>query len=153
MEIESIAGHEDKRDLSPVNGSSLEIESIAGHDDKRDLSPVNGSSLVHAPTVTNIVGVGDEPYGLPSDESFFDALIIEKSPEETSSVHDCSGEQDRFRVIPDQVSGYDILSTSLGKREACLLALELLGSDFGPGPLVSLEVFLRVLQMNASKVD
>ncbi|KAB1227917.1 hypothetical protein CJ030_MR1G013797 [Morella rubra] len=134
MEIESIAGHEDKRDLSPVNGSSLEIESIAdreiaGHDDKRDLSPAKGSSLVHAPTVTNIVGVGDEPYGLPSDESFFDALIIEKSPEETSTVHDCSGEKDR-----------------------CLLALEL-GSDFGPGPLVSLEVFLRVLQMNASKVD
>ena len=83
---------------------------------------------------------------LPSDESFFHALVAEQSPDEKNVALCCDDNESCFLMLLEQGSSEDSYTEKLEIDE-------FLGGDFCTGPLLSLETFLRVLDMKARRKD
>nr|POE91266.1 hypothetical protein CFP56_34588 [Quercus suber] len=83
---------------------------------------------------------------LPSDESFFHALVAEQSPDEKNVALFWDDNESCFLMLSEQVSSEDSYTEKLEIDE-------FLGGDFCTGPLLSLETLLRVLDMKARRKD
>ena len=83
---------------------------------------------------------------LPSDESFFHGLVAERSPDEKNVALCCDDNESCFLMLWEQGSSEDSYTEKLEIDE-------FLGGDFCTGPLLSLETFLRFLDMKAHRKD
>lgn len=141
----AFTGEEDEWET--LSSCSSIMSSPASSHEEYLLSTDDSASLGDALTA------GETRYHLPSDESFFQALI-DQTPDEKSFLH-CSGTGDEgCFAVPVEQSSCDARERIMASDQKLEIDELLFGDDYcQQGPLLSLEVFLRVLHMKASEKD
>ena len=113
---------------SDIGLLTMEFYGFTGNEDKREMKSSSAYDV------------------LPSDESFFHALVAEQSPDEKNVALCCDDNENCFIMLWEQVSSEDSYTEKLEIDE-------FLGGDFCMENLLSLEAFLRVLDMKAPRKD